>query len=107
MVVKLYETNGSTFEDSVFADIAKYKKLDAWLMAVIKSETGSYPLDCSVNVNGKIYTLIHSGIINEDAEKSIKRIRRGIPARVNNFPNDYVEVTADWFERELYFKIEY
>lgn len=46
MIIKIEETDGYSFADSVLQDIGKFKTLQSWLLAIKNEEVAFYPLDC-------------------------------------------------------------
>lgn len=74
MIIKINETNGCGFDESILADIAKYKNLQNWLKAVAEMECGFRPLDCFITINDKTYTLIEAGIVSGEIKKVLNKV---------------------------------
>lgn len=106
MHIKISETNHLYFDDSVLQDIGKYKDLQSWLLAIKNDEVTFYPMDCAVRINHKWLYVVQGGRLTEDIDTVINKVKK-IPAVFRNFPNDYMEIEADSFEKELFFNTNY
>lgn len=104
MKIRIDETNHIGFDDSVLKDIGRFKDLPSWLSAIKDNTTTFHPLDCAVLYGQKVLWVVRAGQVTEDIDTVIKKVRK-LPADYRNFPNDYTEIQADSFERELFFKI--
>lgn len=106
MNIKINETNHLRFEDSVLKDIGRFKNLQSWLLAIKNNEVAFHPLDCTVKVNNTCWRVVHGGQLAKDINRVINEVKK-IPAVFRDFPNDYVNIKVDSFERELFFDINY
>ena len=99
MNIKISETNHLYFDDSVLKDIGKFEDLQSWLLAIKNDEVTFYPMDCTVRINHKWLYVVKDGLLAKDIDTVINKVKR-IPAVFRNFPNDYMEIEADSFEKE-------
>lgn len=106
MNIKISETNHLYFDDSVLKDIGKFEDLQSWLLAIKNDEVTFYPMDCAVRINHKWLYVVKDGLLTKDIDTVINKVKR-IPAVFRNFPNDYMEIEADSFEKELFFNTNY
>lgn len=106
MNIKISETNHLYFDDSVLKDIGKFEDLQSWLLAIKNGEVAFYPMDCAVRINHKWLYVVKDGLLTKDIDTVINKVKR-IPAVFRNFPNDYMEIEADSFEKELFFNTNY
>lgn len=106
MNIKISETNHLYFDDSVLKDIGKFEDLQSWLLAIKNDEVTFSPMDCAVRINHKWLYVVKDGLLTKDIDTVINKVKR-IPAVFRNFPNDYMEIEADSFEKELFFNTNY
>lgn len=102
MIIKIEETNGYGFEESILKDIGTFKNLQSWLLAIKNEEVAFYPLDCAVRIDSKWLYVVHAGQLSKNIDDIINKVKK-LPKEYSNFPNDYTAIKADLFERELFF----
>lgn len=102
MRIDINECMASYDGKALLADLANYRNVDSFLMALIHGETASSWLDVKVRFGEKNYKIVYCGQVEPDAEKNIKALKRHIHAGHKNIPNDDMRIKADGFESELF-----
>lgn len=106
MKIEIKDTNHLLFEDSVLKDIGKFENLQSWVEAIKNNEVAFYPQECVVHLNGEWLFVTADGLLEEDIDTIIDKVK-SMPTDYSNFPNDYIEINVDSFEKTLYFYTNY
>jgi hypothetical protein len=89
----------------LFTDQSDWSLVD-WLLAIKNKAVAFDPKYCAVRIDHEWLNVVNGGVLSPDIDTVIDKVK-SLPTEYRNFPNDYTEIKADVFERELFFNTHY